>query len=125
MIQLLLLILVFVHLKITILSLSYEEIEDEIDTEILSYMKSYCPVSSSFDTEFDSIHGYPIDIFDNKTYMTINNNTNNELLLEEYFFNCTSVERYDRKHKCSILTKCPVTKYNICLLYTSPSPRDS
>lgn len=110
MLLILLLILLFI---ITIVSLSYNEIEDEIDTEILSYMKSYCPVSSSFDTEFDSIHGYPIDIFDKNTYASIMSNTNNALLLEEYFFNCTSVERYDRKHKCSTLTRCPVTKNNI------------
>jgi len=99
--------------KTTSLS-SYDEIENDIDTEILSYMKSYCPVSSNFDTEMDSIHGYPMDVFDNRTYMSIVNNTkSNVLLLEEYFFNCTSVERYDRMHRCSTLTRCPVTKDNI------------
>lgn len=97
----------------TILSLSYDEIEKDIDNEILSYMKSYCPVSSSFDTEFDSIYGYPMDIFDNLTYQSIITNTNNDLLLEEYFFNCTAIERYSKVHKCSTLTRCPVLKENI------------
>lgn len=88
------------------------DIETRIDNEILSNMKYLCPVSSSFDTEFDSIHGYPIDIFDMKLHHSIIN-SNNQLIKDEYFFNCSGYEKNSTIHHCSTLTTCPITKQNI------------
>lgn len=73
---------------------------------------SYCPVSSSFNTEFDSKFGYPMDIFDKKAYEKLISDRNDKTL-NEYVFNCSSIERNSIVHKCSTLTKCPIRENDV------------
>ena len=80
----------------------------------LYYGYNECPVSSGFNTELDSKYGYPIDIFDKKLYEQLISNNNSNKIINEYIYNCSSIEKENSIiHKCSTLTKCPITENDV------------
>ena len=100
----------------------------------------YCPASSLIDTGISGLHGYPMDIFDpdadynrsrlheramlRRRLKIVDEPDDQESLtiLLKNTYNCTSKENPRTFHKCSTLTKCPLSK-NAVLASTNASKK--